>query len=215
MPNSADTDSIEGVLARDGVWVSTTAGTSMWPMLRDRRDTVVVRPAEVLLDECASALDGQLSARCSPACALSAAPSLSSPIGPPRFPSAIASSRSRASNDEKGQSLFVSFCESGATRRGKAAQSLRAVVSSLVQLLIRAREALARGLWARSEGVGRGFTARSRPRSSQKPFTSLVFPETRKIYLRFSSANQKNKGVVKGFHAMRGGDLNTLPSIYR
>lgn len=58
MPNSADTDSIEGVLARDGVWVSTTAGTSMWPMLRDRRDTVVVRPAEVLLDECASALDG-------------------------------------------------------------------------------------------------------------------------------------------------------------
>lgn len=58
MPNSADTDSIEGVLARDGVWVSTTAGTSMWPMLRDRRDTVVVRPAEALLDECASALDG-------------------------------------------------------------------------------------------------------------------------------------------------------------
>ena len=58
MPNSADTDSSEGVLARDGVWVSTTAGTSMWPMLRDRRDTVVVRPAEVLLDECASALDG-------------------------------------------------------------------------------------------------------------------------------------------------------------
>lgn len=58
MPNSADTDSIEGVLARDGVWVSTTAGTSMWPMLRDRRDAVVVRPAEVLLDECASALDG-------------------------------------------------------------------------------------------------------------------------------------------------------------
>ena len=120
-----------------------------------------------------------------------------------------------ALHDEKGQSLFVIFCESGATRRGKAAQSLRAVVSSLVQLLIRAREALARGLWARSEGVGRGFTARSRPRSSQKPFTSLVFPETRKIYLRFSSANQKNKGVVKGFHAMRGGDLNTLLSIYR
>ena len=205
MPNSADTDSIEGVLARDGVWVSTTAGTSMWPMLRDRRDTVVVRPAEVLLDECTSALDGQLSARCSPARALSAAPSLSSPIGPPRFPSAIASSRSRASNDEKGQSLFVIFCESGATRRGKAAQSLRAVVSSLVQLLIRAREALARGLWARSEGVGRGFTARSRPRSSQKPFTSLVFPETRKNYLRFCSEKQKNKGVTKGFHAMRGG----------
>ena len=30
----------------------------MWPMLRDRCDTVVVRPAEVLLDECTSALDG-------------------------------------------------------------------------------------------------------------------------------------------------------------
>lgn len=38
--------SIQEVLERDGVWISTTAGTSMWPMLRDRRDTIVVRPAE-------------------------------------------------------------------------------------------------------------------------------------------------------------------------
>lgn len=36
---------IEDVLERDGAWVSTTAGTSMWPMLRNRRDTIVVRPA--------------------------------------------------------------------------------------------------------------------------------------------------------------------------
>lgn len=37
--------SIREILERDGVWISTTAGTSMWPMLRDRRDTIVVRPA--------------------------------------------------------------------------------------------------------------------------------------------------------------------------
>lgn len=43
----ADTvNSIEDVLKRDGVWVSTTAGTSMWPMLRDRRDTVIVKSAK-------------------------------------------------------------------------------------------------------------------------------------------------------------------------
>lgn len=43
----ADTvNSIEDVIERDGVWVSTTAGTSMWPMLRDRRDTVVVKAAK-------------------------------------------------------------------------------------------------------------------------------------------------------------------------
>lgn len=35
---------IEDVLTRDGVYVSTTAGVSMWPMLRNRRDTIVVRP---------------------------------------------------------------------------------------------------------------------------------------------------------------------------
>lgn len=45
MATSADSQSIRDVLARDGVWVSTTHGTSMWPMLRDARDTVVVRPA--------------------------------------------------------------------------------------------------------------------------------------------------------------------------
>ena len=37
---------IEDALASSGVWVSTTTGTSMWPMLRDRRDTIVVRPCE-------------------------------------------------------------------------------------------------------------------------------------------------------------------------
>lgn len=36
---------IEDVLAREGVYVSTTVGVSMWPLLRDRRDTVVVTPA--------------------------------------------------------------------------------------------------------------------------------------------------------------------------
>lgn len=35
---------IEDVLAREGVFVSTTAGVSMWPMLRDRMDTVIVEP---------------------------------------------------------------------------------------------------------------------------------------------------------------------------
>lgn len=38
--------SIQEVLDKDGVWISTTAGTSMWPMLRDRRDTIVVHPVE-------------------------------------------------------------------------------------------------------------------------------------------------------------------------
>lgn len=38
--------SIQEILKRDNVWISTTAGTSMWPMLRDRRDTIVVRPVE-------------------------------------------------------------------------------------------------------------------------------------------------------------------------
>lgn len=38
--------SIQEILKRDGAWISTTAGTSMWPMLRDRRDTIVVRPIE-------------------------------------------------------------------------------------------------------------------------------------------------------------------------
>ena len=33
---------IENTLLRDGVYVSTTSGVSMYPMLRDRRDTIVV-----------------------------------------------------------------------------------------------------------------------------------------------------------------------------
>lgn len=40
----ADALSIEEVLAREGVYVGTTVGVSMWPLLRNRRDTVVVRP---------------------------------------------------------------------------------------------------------------------------------------------------------------------------
>lgn len=35
---------IEDVLAEQGVYVSTTSGVSMYPMLRDRRDTIVVSP---------------------------------------------------------------------------------------------------------------------------------------------------------------------------
>ncbi len=33
---------IEEMLLRDGVYISTTSGVSMYPMLRDRRDTIVV-----------------------------------------------------------------------------------------------------------------------------------------------------------------------------
>lgn len=36
---------IEEVLEREGVLVSTTVGVSMYPMLRNRRDTVIVSPA--------------------------------------------------------------------------------------------------------------------------------------------------------------------------
>lgn len=35
---------IEDILEREGVYVSTTSGVSMYPMLRDRRDTIVVTP---------------------------------------------------------------------------------------------------------------------------------------------------------------------------
>lgn len=38
------TDRIENVLASEGLFVNTTAGVSMWPMLRDRRDVIVIRP---------------------------------------------------------------------------------------------------------------------------------------------------------------------------
>ena len=34
---------IEQVMAQEGVFVSTTVGTSMYPMLRNRRDSIVVR----------------------------------------------------------------------------------------------------------------------------------------------------------------------------
>ena len=34
---------IEQVLETEGVFVSTTVGTSMYPMLRNRRDTIVVK----------------------------------------------------------------------------------------------------------------------------------------------------------------------------
>ena len=36
---------IEQVLAEKGVYISTTSGVSMMPMLHDRRDTIVVEPA--------------------------------------------------------------------------------------------------------------------------------------------------------------------------
>ena len=36
--------SIEDVLAREGMYVTSTAGASMWPLLRDRRDTAVIHP---------------------------------------------------------------------------------------------------------------------------------------------------------------------------
>lgn len=41
--------SAEQVLAETGVWVSTTSGHSMKPMLHDRRDTVIVRRADARL----------------------------------------------------------------------------------------------------------------------------------------------------------------------
>ncbi len=35
---------IEDVIQKDGVYVSTTAGVSMYPMLRNRRDTIIIKP---------------------------------------------------------------------------------------------------------------------------------------------------------------------------
>ncbi len=35
---------IEKILSDDGVYVSTTSGVSMYPLLRDRRDTITVTP---------------------------------------------------------------------------------------------------------------------------------------------------------------------------
>lgn len=37
---------IEEVLKQKGVYVSTTAGVSMYPLLRNRKDTIVIRPPE-------------------------------------------------------------------------------------------------------------------------------------------------------------------------
>lgn len=37
---------IEEVLKEDGLFVSTTVGMSMYPMLRNRKDTIVIRPYE-------------------------------------------------------------------------------------------------------------------------------------------------------------------------
>ncbi len=37
---------IESILDADGVFVSTTSGVSMYPMLRDRRDTIIVTRPE-------------------------------------------------------------------------------------------------------------------------------------------------------------------------
>lgn len=44
--SSTSLSSIEQTLASEGVLVSTTSGRSMLPMLRNRRDTIVIRPAE-------------------------------------------------------------------------------------------------------------------------------------------------------------------------
>ena len=40
--NSAE--EIRRVLSEEGVFVSTSVGVSMWPMLRSRRDTIVIEP---------------------------------------------------------------------------------------------------------------------------------------------------------------------------
>ncbi len=37
---------IEGILQSEGVYISTTSGVSMYPMLRDRQDTIVVTPTK-------------------------------------------------------------------------------------------------------------------------------------------------------------------------
>lgn len=40
----SDFEKIEHILEKNGVFVGTTSGVSMYPMLRDRRDTIVIRP---------------------------------------------------------------------------------------------------------------------------------------------------------------------------
>lgn len=41
-----DVKKIEEVLQSEGILVSTTVGVSMYPMLRNRKDTIVVKPCE-------------------------------------------------------------------------------------------------------------------------------------------------------------------------
>lgn len=41
-----ETMHIEDILHENGIYISTTVGISMYPMLRDRRDTVIIRPVE-------------------------------------------------------------------------------------------------------------------------------------------------------------------------
>lgn len=40
---------IEETLEKEGVYVSTTVGTSMYPMLRNRRDTIIISPCDTKL----------------------------------------------------------------------------------------------------------------------------------------------------------------------
>ena len=42
----SDKRQIEDVLKEEGLFVSTTVGVSMYPMLRNRRDTIIVKPYE-------------------------------------------------------------------------------------------------------------------------------------------------------------------------
>ncbi len=42
----SNTKQIEDVIKEEGLFVSTTVGTSMYPMLRNRRDTIIVEPYE-------------------------------------------------------------------------------------------------------------------------------------------------------------------------
>jgi len=42
----SDKKKIEDILKEEGIFVSTTVGVSMFPMLRNRRDTIVIKPYE-------------------------------------------------------------------------------------------------------------------------------------------------------------------------
>lgn len=47
----SDKRQIEDILKEDGMYVSTTWGVSMYPMLRNRRDTIIVKPYEGRLEK--------------------------------------------------------------------------------------------------------------------------------------------------------------------